>query len=359
MKIDYEEKLDFNDVLFKPKRSSLTSKNDVSLEREFKFRHSPRTWKGIPIMASNMDGVGTFSMAAALQKHNMLTILKKDYTMAEWNTWLEGDHPVDPGYLGISLGTGVWFDREAQDFLSAKEIISEYPKVNFIVVDVANGYLESSVGALRIVREEFPEHIIACGNVATLEMAEELTFAGADIVKVGIGPGSVCTTRIKSGVGVPQLSAIIDCSDVHGNDGHVIGDGGCTSPGDVAKAFGGGADFVMLGSMLAGHDVCEENLVQIDGREYVEFYGMSSEAARKRHGARKDGYRSMEGRVVRLPYRGPVEETVQDLLGGLTSTMVYIGAKKIKDMPKCTTFCRVRHTHSQWLKEFDVDRKYD
>lgn len=359
MKID-GEMLDFGDVLLKPKRSMLTSKLDVTLERKFKFLHSSRTWEGIPIMASNMDGVGTFSMASSLQKHKMLTILKRDYSMSDWSTWMNGSNPIDPNYIGISVGTGVWFDRESQDFLMAKNIIEEYPEVSFIVVDVANGYLESSVGALKIVREEFPEHVVVCGNVATLEMAEELTFQGADIVKVGIGPGSVCTTRIKSGVGVPQLSAIIDCSDVHGIQGHIIGDGGCTSPGDVAKAFGAGADFVMLGSMLAAHDVCEETIVtDDDGREFIEFYGMSSDAARKRHGARKDGYRSTEGRVVRLPYRGPVEDMVQDILGGLTSAMVYIGAQKIKDMPKCTTFNRVRHTHSQWLREFDVDRKYD
>lgn len=359
MKIDQHDMLDFGDVLLRPKRSMLTSKNDITLEREFKFLHSPRTWEGIPIMASNMDGVGTFSMASAMQKHKMITILKRDYTLDEWAPWMNGDGAIDPYYLGVSLGTGVWFDPEAEDFQKTVVLLETYPKINFVVVDVANGYLESSVGALRIVRERFPEHIIVCGNVATLEMAEELTFAGADIVKVGIGPGSVCTTRIKSGVGVPQLSAIIECSDIHGLRGHIIGDGGCTSPGDVAKAFGAGADFVMLGSMLAAHDVCEETTVDIDGKTYVEFYGMSSEAARKRHGARKDGYRSTEGRVVRLPHRGPVEDTIQDILGGLTSAMVYIGAQKIKDMPKCATFGRVRHTHSQWLREFDVDRKYD
>ena len=371
MKIDYEEKLDFQDVLLKPKRSRLTSKLDVSLEREFTFPNSTRKWRGIPIMASNMDGVGTFSMANALQKHNMITIMKKDYSFAAWKRqleqWEDGQQRVDPHYVGVSVGTGVYFDKGAADFREAKKILEYNHDIPFVVVDVANAYLESSLGALRITRETFPNHIIACGNVATIEMAEELILEGADIVKVGIGPGSVCTTRIKSGVGVPQLSAIIECSDVHGIGGHIIGDGGCTNPGDIAKAFGGGADFVMLGSMLAAHDVCEENIITVGGdvddedsaKQWVEFYGMSSEAARARHGGRKDGYRSMEGRVVRLPYRGAIEDTVQDILGGLTSAMVYIGAQKIKDMPKCTTFSRVRHTHSLWLKQYDTDKKYD
>ncbi len=364
MKIEYDEKLDFSDVLLKPKRSRLTSKLDVNLEREFTFPNSTRKWRGIPIMASNMDGVGTFSMANALQKYNMITIIKKDYSFQAWKRvmeqWEDGQRKVDPNYVGLSVGTGVFFDKGAADFREARKIAEAFPEIPFIVVDVANGYLESSLGALRLVRDAFPNHIIACGNVATIEMAEELVLEGADIVKVGIGPGSVCTTRIKSGVGVPQLSAIIECSDVHGIDGHIIGDGGCTNPGDIAKAFGGGADFVMLGSMLAGHNVCEEEIVEDDdGKKWVMFYGMSSEAARKRHGGRKDGYRSMEGRVVRMPYRGDITETVEDILGGLTSAMVYIGAQKIKDMPKCATFNRVRHTHSLWLKEFDTDRKYD
>lgn len=362
MKIDYEEKLDFGDVLLKPKRSRLTSKLDVTPEREFTFPNSTCKWSGIPIMASNMDGVGTFSMARILQEYKMITILKKDYTFYNWEAARDGltGAPVNLSYTGVCVGTGVYFDQDAEDFENLKKIILHCPEIPFIVVDVANAYLESSLGALKITREAFPDQIIVCGNVATIEMAEELILEGADIVKVGIGPGSVCTTRIKSGVGVPQLSAIIECSDVHGIGGHIIGDGGCTSPGDVAKAFGAGADFVMLGSMLAAHNVCEEKIVQDDdGKAWVEFYGMSSEAARTRHGGRKDGYRSMEGRVVRLPYRGNIQDTVEDLLGGLTSAMVYVGAAVIKDMPKCATFGRVRHTHSLWLKDFDMDRKYD
>ncbi len=365
MNVDYEEKLDFSDVLLKPKRSRLTSKLDVTLEREFKFPHSTRKWKGIPIMASNMDGVGTFSMAYALQNYNMITIIKKDYSFNDWKRklekWEDGHRVVDPSYVGVSIGTGVFFDKGAADIRNAKKILDAFPEIPFVVVDVANAYLKSSVCALHIARETFPNHIIVCGNVATPEMADHLIHEGADIAKVGIGPGSVCTTRIKSGVGVPQLSAIAECADAaHGTAGHIIGDGGCTNPGDVAKAFGAGADFVMIGSLFAAHNVCEETLVtDDDGKEWVQFYGMSSEAARERHGGRKDGYRSMEGRVVRLPYRGGIEDTVEDLLGGLTSAMVYIGAQQIKDMPKCATFSRVRHTHSLWLRDYDVRREYD
>ncbi len=353
MRIELDVKLDYSDVLLRPKRSMLQSKKDLTLTRKFKFVHSPHIWEGIPLMASPMDGVGTFSMARSLQDFKIITAIKKDYTIRDWfNAYNTG---INPEYLAITVGTGRFFDKKANDYVTMKKILKEVP-VRIIVVDVANFYIQSSTEFLKILRDDFPDHIIMAGNIATSDIAEYMIFAGADVVRVGIGPGSACTTRIKAGVGFPQFSAVVECADtVHGIYGHVIADGGCTNPGDVMKALAAGGDFVMLGSMLAAHDECEEEIAE--GK--VRFYGMSSEAARERHGGRKDGYQSNEGRVLELPCRGPVSHTVDDILGGITSGMMAIGSKRLKDIPKCATFVKVNHTHSKWLHQYDVDRRYD
>merc|ERR1712217_397776 len=209
-------------------------------------------------------------------------------------------------------------------------------------VDVANGYAEAFVQCIRDLRKRFPEVTIMAGNVVTKEMTEELIFSGADIVKVGIGPGSVCTTRKQTGVGYPQLSAVLECADgAHGLGGRIISDGGCTCPGDVAKACGAGADFVMLGGMLAGHEECAGEVVQ-EGDDYFKvFYGMSSDTAMKKHAGGVAEYRSSEGKTVKVPYRGPIDETVRDIMGGMRSACTYIGADKIEELPTRTTFIRV------------------
>jgi len=352
MRIEHELKLDFDDVLLRPKRSMLKSKLDITLEREFTFRHSTHKWTGTPIIASPMDGTGTFSVAKVLQEYNMITAIKAGYELYEWE---EQSKDIDFDYIAARVGTGAAFDSRALDYNNLKTLLCEYP-IKIIVVDVANFYLQSSTDFLKILRDNYPNHIIFCGNVATADIAEQIIFDGADAVRVGIGPGAICTTRIKTGVGYPQISAINECSDiVHGIKGHVIADGGCTNPGDISKAMGAGADFVMLGSMLAAHDECEEEI--IDG--YVHFWGMSSKAARERHGGRKDGYQSTEGRVLKLPHKGPIKDTVEDILGGISSTMVYIGAERIKDIPKCSTFVRVNATHNRSLRKYDVDAQYD
>lgn len=214
--------------------------------------------------------------------------------------------------------------------------------VPFICIDVANGYSEHFVHHLRRTREAFPDKIIIAGNVVTGEMTEELVLSGADIVKVGIGPGSVCTTRKKTGVGYPQLSAVLECADAaHGLGGHIISDGGCTCPGDISKAFGASADFVMAGGMFAAHDESGGDVIERDGKLYKQFYGMSSSVAMKRHSGGVAEYRASEGKAVTLPYRGPVSDTVSDILGGLRSACTYVGASKLKDLPKRTTFIRV------------------
>jgi len=215
-------------------------------------------------------------------------------------------------------------------------------KVDMICLDVANGYSETFVNMVRRTREKYPEYTILAGNVVTGEMTEELILSGADIVKVGIGPGSVCTTRIKTGVGYPQLSSVIECADAaHGLGGHIISDGGCTCPGDVCKAFGAGADFVMLGGMLSGHEESGGSLLERDGKFYKSFYGMSSKTAMDKYAGGVAEYRASEGKTIEVPFRGPVEFTIQEILGGLRSACTYVGASSIKELSKRTTFIRV------------------
>ena len=347
MRIEQDVKLDYKDVLFKPKRSKLESRRDVDLTRTFKF-HYGNEWTGVPIMASNMDGVGTFEMAKVLQEHKMLTVMRKHYSVDDWTKNAKG---VKMKYLSVCTGTGVIWDPDAPDYATMKAVLAMYPDIKFITIDVANAYHENYADFISRVRDEYPDKTIIAGNVISAEMTEELIIKGADIVKCGIGPGSVCTTRLMTGVGVPQLSGIIECADAaNGIGGHIIADGGCVYPGDVAKAFGAGAHFTMLGGMLAGHDESEGKIV--DGK--VQFYGMSSNAAMATHGTRKDGYRGAEGKVVEIPHRGPVDPTIIEILGGIRSTCTYIGAKRIKDMPKCTTFVRCTQQVNQVFNQYNA-----
>jgi GMP reductase len=329
MRIEDEIKLDFKDVLIRPKRSTLSSRKEVDLNRTYKFKHSGQEWTGVPIMASNMDGVGTLEVAEALCKHNLFTCLVKSY---DEDDILELINLTDTNYFAVSTGTS------EKDFQKLQRIINSAPEIEFICIDVANGYSEHFGDFVARVREKFPHCTIIAGNVVTADMTQELILRGADIVKVGIGPGSVCTTRIQTGVGYPQLSAIIECADAaHGLGGHIIADGGCTCPGDVAKAFGAGADFVMLGGMLAGTDQGGGEVK--DGR--VTFYGMSSDTAMNKHHGGVAEYRSSEGRTVQVPYRGDINDIVLNILGGLRSSCTYVGAPTLKQLSKCTTFIRV------------------
>ena len=336
MRIETDIKLDYQDVLLKPKRSKLSSRKEVLMEREFKFLHSGLNFTGIPIVASNMDGVGTFSMAKVLQNRKMLTVIRKHYSMNEWKNAFDND--LNPEYISVCTGINQMWEEDAIDFNTLKKVLNEFPQIPFITIDVANGYHQNFVDFIKQVRDSFPDKTIIAGNVITAEMTEELILNGADIVKCGIGPGSVCTTRLMTGVGIPQLSGMIECADAaHGVGGLVIADGGCVYPGDVAKAFGAGSDFVMLGGMSAGHDESEGEVK--NGQ--IEFYGMSSDTAMSIHGSGKEGYRGSEGKLVTLKHRGPVEETLIEIVGGVRSACTYIGAKRIKDMPKCSTFVRV------------------
>ncbi len=335
MRIEQDTKLDFRDVLIRPKRSTLASRRDVDISRDFTFRHSGAAFSGVPLIAANMDGVGTFAMARAFAADgNGLTVaLHKHYPLdaliAFWDA-----QPAAAAHAWYSIGLAEEDEEKLAAFLAARP-----GAVARLCLDVANGYAEPFVDAVRRLRDGLARDMtLMAGNVVTGEMVEELTLAGVDVVKVGIGPGSVCTTRTMTGVGYPQLSAIIECADAaHGLKGLICADGGCAVPGDVAKAFGAGADFVMLGGMLAGHDQAEEPVV--DGA--VVFHGMSSARAMDRHKGGVAEYRASEGKAVRVPHRGDVAGTLQDILGGLRSACTYVGAQRLKELSKRTTFVRV------------------
>ena len=340
MRIEDDIKLTFDDVLIRPKRSTLVSRSEVVLERDFKFKHTSATWTGVPIFSANMDTTGTFETAVTLQKHKMLTAIHKFYTLEEWKKNIDN---LDSEYISVTVG------QSQEDLQLGKEIFELNNDSKYLCIDVANGYREDFVNSVKNYRATFPEKIIIAGNVATREMTEALILAGADIVKIGIGPGSVCTTRSVAGVGYPQLSSISECSDAaHGLGGHVMADGGCKYPGDVSKAFGAGADYVMLGGMFAGHKESGGELVtDDDGEQYKDFYGMSSTKAQQTYYGDLAEHRAAEGKKVRLKYKGDLDGTVQGILGGMRSACSYVGAKKLKDLPKSTTFIRVTQTTNE------------
>jgi GMP reductase len=339
MHIEESVKLDFKDVLIRPKRSTLTSRQEVDIHREFVFRHSGRRYQGIPIIAANMDTVGTMAMAQAFARQDLAVALHKHYSSDELVTFFRSlrDGEANTSTVFYSMGIG------AADYEKFSAVMAQASDaIAYACIDVANGYTEGFIHFVKKVRQQFPQLTIMAGNVVTGDITEELILAGADIVKVGIGPGSVCTTRKMTGVGYPQLSAIIECADAaHGLGGQICADGGCVVPGDLAKAFGGGADFVMLGGMLAGHDECEGELVERDGLKFKRFYGMSSRIAMEKYAGGVAEYRATEGKEVLVEYRGPVVNTLQDVLGGVRSACTYVGAHKLKELTKRTTFIRV------------------
>jgi len=352
MKIEDDVKLDFADVLIRPKRSTLESRSKVNLNRTFKFKtHSGEAvWTGVPVMASNMDTIGTFRMASALQQHGALCAVHKYYSKDEWDTEMFGWLRNNSGQCGVVYTMGMGdANSNMNEIQKAQDILDTHRHIQFICIDVANGYTEKFVRYVEFVRKTFPRHVIIAGNVVTREMTEALILAGANIVKIGIGPGSVCTTRKVAGVGYPQLSCIMECADAaHGLGGYVLSDGGCTCPGDVAKAFGAGADFVMIGGMFAGTDEAAGESTE-DGKV---FYGMSSAEAMNKHSGGVATYRAAEGKRVVVPHIGSVDGVMQQILGGVRSACTYVGASRLKDLSKCTTFIRVnRQLNTVWGNE--------
>jgi GMP reductase len=345
MRIENEVKLDFRDVLIRPKRSTLSTRSNVDISREFRFRHTQTEYHGVPIIAANMDTTGTFEMARALDPFELSTALHKHYDVEDVVTFFAGLERKSAAFYSMGIARG---DEEKFHKVMEQAGAGGGTTIRYVCIDVANGYTESFVRFVAKIRDRFPQLVIMAGNVVTGEMTEELILSGADIVKVGIGPGSVCTTRKMTGVGYPQLSAIIECADAaHGLEGHICADGGCATPGDVAKAFGGGADFVMLGGMFAGHDECSGEVVERDGQKFQRFYGMSSRTAMEKYSGGVAEYRAAEGKEVLVPWRGPVSATVQEILGGVRSACTYVGARRLRELSKRMTFVRV----SQQLNE--------
>lgn len=350
--------LDFCDVLFQPKRTTINSRQEADVIREYKFKYYPRTIHSCGIVAANMATTGTFEINNVLQKYKAITCLHKHYDFTKKENFeyvtenYKKEESQNNAYTFISTGL-----RDSKERLF--DLLSdENFKIDKLCIDIANGYIPKLTEFVKEVRNKFPNLLIMVGNVVTGDMTQDLILSGADVVKVGIGPGSVCTTRKLTGVGRPQLSAILECADAaHGVRGLVCADGGCTCAGDVAKAFGAGADFVMLGGMFAGTDEASgeliEKIIQTDElsdnnsdlltkiARYKQFYGMSSQLAQEKHFGGMACYRASEGKVVNVPYSGSVENVIQEILGGIRSTMSYIGATRLKDIPKCTTFYRV------------------
>lgn len=354
MQIKQDLQLDFKDVLIEPKRSSLSSRSEVSLVKKYSFAHAQYGWEGVPIIAANMDTVGTMTMAKALALHQCMTALHKHYTIEQLVEFFskktrkedkellaQNKHSIQHSFYSMGI-----VNKDIEKFEKVLSKVGYWNEktqsgIKMVCVDVANGYMQAFVDFCAAFRKKHPQLILMAGNVVTGNIVEELVFSGVDILKVGIGPGSACTTRKMAGVGRPQLSAIIDTVDAaHGLKGHVCSDGGCTVPADLAKAFGANADFVMLGGMLAGHTESEMQPFEKDGKPFLKFYGMSSTEAMNKYSGGVAEYRASEGKVVEIPYRGDVSNTIQDILGGVRSACTYVGAKTLKELPKRTTFYR-------------------
>lgn len=421
MNIENDAKLDYCDVLLVPQRSKLPSRSHVCLERTYSFPHCPHQLNCVGVIAANMDTVGTFDMAKEFYKHKMLVALHKHYSVDELHDFFKDKKYWSTAF--VTVGTSIQ-DEEKLDALTTR-VLNDNPNEIFprlLCIDIANGYSEHFTDKLKSYRKKYPDTIIMAGNVCTSNMAEELIMSGADIAKIGIGPGSVCTTRVKTGVGYPQLSASSECSyAAHGLRGQVCADGGITCAGDMSKAFAVGADFVMVGSMIAGTDECEgefvyeysknipyetlpkllllydlfkdsdldynspesrylyswkykyEHVLDLDVQGFLyhhgldsgclvkdfigaiednvivkkfKYYGMSSFQAQEKHTGEIKSHRTAEGKVVTIDAKGPVENIIQDILGGVRSTCTYVGAQKIKDLPKCAKFVKVNRTHN-------------
>jgi GMP reductase len=354
MKIEEAVLLDFDNVLIKPKRSELTSRKDVNITRSFVFKHSNKIWSGVPIFSSNMDTTGTIEIFDVFKKFNMPVAFHKHYDVEQIAKVFINNKYYD-NYMWYCMGIT---EHDKEKFNLFKKILNDKGVNNFnICVDVANGYTQMFADFIERLRNECPECPIMAGNVCTPEMTEELILKGADIIKCGIGPSTACHTRIVAGVGVPQLSAIIECADAaHGLQGHLCGDGGIKTPADMSKAFAANADFVMCGSVFAAHDESGGELIIENGQQYKLFYGMSSETAMKKYSGGVASHRSSEGATIKLPHRGPIEETILYFQGGLRSTMTYVGAKKLKDLSKCTTFVRVNSTNNKVYDSYKIGK---
>lgn len=379
-----EVQLDYCDVMIKPKRSTLNSRSEPDVYRLYKMKHTDRVLYGNGLIVANMATTGTFAMAEVFAKNLMFTCLHKHYSFEEIKGFLE-KHKNDEIEFKMSHENCIaYFNNYV--FVSTGIKDGDYEKICKVLdlgicknlcIDIANGYIPKLLDFVKKIREQYPNLIIMVGNVVTGDMVQDIILSGADIVKVGIGPGANCTTRKQTGCGRPQLSAVIECAEAaHAVDGMVCADGGITCVGDINKAYGAGADFIMVGSLVAGSDEVDgeiikkvyknnevevvscnrndEDLNPIDNdydeydinetepkyeiKKYKLAYGMSSKYAQDKHWNGMAKYRASEGIVTLKPYSGPVQNIIDEYLGGLRSCMTYISARRLKDIPKCCTF---------------------
>jgi len=357
-------KLDFNDVLIVPQRTTISSRSEVDVRRSFNLYHTDKVISGVPIIASNMSCTGTIAMNDSLSKLELFTAINK----FDSKKYLDSNN-FNYGFLTIGQ------DFKDYDILKHYSSLCSKKKIAMkICIDVANGYSEDFVDFCASIRKKYRHSVIMAGNVCTPEMTQELIIrGGVDIVKVGIGPGSVCRTRTQTGIGYPQLSAIIECASVaHGiksaerRNGLICADGGCIEYGDVCKAFCAGADFVMLGGIFSGCDECQgEWTHKLSGRRHengesefvkrsLKFYGMSSNHANKELYQQDKKYKVSEGIVAEVPYKGPASQVVSEILGGIRSCCSYIGSTSIKDMSKCAVFAQVNRTHNTVFENLKI-----
>jgi GMP reductase len=329
MFVDNEVKLDYSDVLLVPKESALTTRAQIDLEVD----HFDT--KVIPIIAANMDGVGTFEMAKALGKYKIMTALIKHYSLEELVDFFTLE---ESAYAIYTMGTS---DADYAKFAEfAARVESDSPNPIAVCVDVANGYSHHMENYIGKIRDAFPDIVLMVGSVVTPDRVETLIECGADIVKVGIGSGSVCTTRAITGVGYPQFSAVMECAAAaESAGGSIVADGGITCPGDAVKAFAAGAKYVMIGGLFAGHkEGLTDNLL---AGEPVPFYGMASKEAQDKHNGGIADYRASEGKFVIVPYRGTINDTVKTLLGGIRSACTYLGCESIENLHRKAHFVKV------------------
>lgn len=327
---------DYDDVLILPKPTRLGSRKDVSLIGNYQTR-SGHTIRGVPIMAANMDTTGTFAIAYQLMAHHMFTALHKFYSAEEIHAEFKGGLPLSNTFVTIGLAD--------EDLGKLQLLYRDFGDRIMICMDVANGYTDKFLKHIAKVRALYPKCVIMAGNVATPDILDDYASAGADIVKIGIGPGNFCRTRTTAGVGVPQLSAILDCAEeAQRLDLLICADGGVNEFCDFAKAMAAGADFVMAGSMFAGHTESGGDLIKSGKQKFKVTYGMSSKTAMNKYYGEVSQHRASEGRTVMVPYKGPVRNTVMDILGSLRSTMTYTDTAKIEDLYSNAELIPVKNT---------------
>ena len=357
-KISDDIKLSYDDVLIVPQANSFKSRKDIEVEVEYGFLHSSKVFRGVPIMTANMATCGTFEIAKVLSTYNIITTFHKYYTVSEYVDFFK---EFNSSYtICYTLGS-----RE-KDIEQLKEMIEMrlIDNFDFICIDVPNGYIDVFIETISLVRGLCPNHIIIAGNVVTPEQTLKCLKAGCDVVKIGIGPGSACTTRRMAGVGYPQISAVLECSKVAqeyvaktGHRGRVICDGGQQFVGDVCKGFCAGADFNMFGSMFSGYDESGGEVVEFYGKKYKEYFGSSSTKALNKFYGKKDKHRASEGRETYVEYKGSIHDFIQELFGGIRSCGTYIGAKGISEFFERSVFVRTNQQVTNYLEQNEKLKK--